>query len=111
MASLKYLKHAVIVLHIFAVCGCASYPIAKSVKLVAFDSDPRPGSSIGTVKGESCGIRVLGTGTLPSYLDALTELKSRNGLRYVNKLNVDRAYYNFGVWDRTCWVISGEGFK
>ncbi len=92
---------------VLVLTACQTAQIAKKVDFVAMSSDVKPGTSIGQIRGESCGIRVFGYGNDPDMKIALERVNAR----YINNMAVDRKYENYYVFTRDCWFVTGEGFK
>src|SRR4051794_3639543 len=72
--------------------GCASYTMAKNVKLIGYDEDSSKGKSIGEVRGESCAWKILGRPvTSPVSLDrAMSDVRAQQGsVRYIRNVSTD----------------------
>ena len=93
--------------------GCRSRD-ATAMKFVALVSDLRPGNSIGLIKAEDCATQVFGIGRSPMTLSvngALERSQREQGTRYINNMSIDQEATQIMVYQRTCIVVKGEGFK
>jgi hypothetical protein len=112
--------------------GCASYPYASQVKLVAFDDNLQKGQSSGPIRGEDCTWTVLGMqmGGLPTLDRAFINARNQAGslesaglsngasgrqgggpLRYVNNVSTEREGFNAVLFGKQCLVVKGTGYR
>ena len=94
--------------------GCASYQMAKSVKMVSFDDNVTQGHSSGPVRGEDCQAFVLGypIGEKPTLDRAFADARKSNGeLRYMNNVSTENTGFDAVVYAKRCIAIAGTGYK
>lgn len=75
---------------------------------------PRPGKSIGLIDALDCATQVFGIGRHPSSLSvnkALERAQREQGGRYLNNMAIDQENMNIFMYNRTCIVVKGEGFR
>jgi len=66
------------------------------------------------IKAEDCATQVFGIGRSPTSLSvngALERSQREQGIRYINNLSIDQESTEIIVYQRTCIVVKGEGFK
>ncbi len=94
--------------------GCASYQVAKNVKMISFDDNVTQGQSSGPVRGEDCQALVLGypIGERPTLDKAFADARKSNGnLRYMNNVSTENTGFNAVVYAKRCIAIAGTGYK
>ena len=94
--------------------GCASYQVAKNVKMISFDDNVTQGKSTGPIRGEDCQAFVLGypIGEKPTLDKAFTDARKSNGdLRYINNVSTENTGFNAVVYAKRCIAIAGTGYK
>lgn len=93
--------------------GCRSRD-ATSMRYVSLVNDTRPGKSIGLINALDCATQVFGIGRHPSSLSVKTALERaqrEQGVRYLNNMAIDKENMNIFMYNRTCIVVKGEGFR
>jgi hypothetical protein len=94
--------------------GCASYQVAKNVKMISFDDNVTQGQSFGPVRGEDCQAFVLGypIGERPTLDKAFADARKSNGdLRYMNNVSTENTGFNAVVYAKRCIAVAGTGYK
>jgi len=94
--------------------GCASYQVAKNVKMISFDDNVTQGKSTGPIRGEDCQASVLGypIGEKPTLDKAFADARKSNGdLRYINNVSTENTGFNAVVYAKRCIAIAGTGYK
>lgn len=94
--------------------GCASYQVAKNVKMISFEDNVTQGQSTGPVRGEDCQAFVLGVpiGERPTLDKAFTDARKTNGnLRYMNNVSTENTGFDAVVYAKRCIAIAGTGYK
>ena len=94
--------------------GCATYPYADNVKMIAFSDDVGRGKSIGNVEGEDCQWIILGyqTKEAPQVDRALSSAKNQNNVRYMNNVTSKNSGFNAAnIVAKNCIVVTGVGYR
>jgi hypothetical protein len=94
--------------------GCASYQMAKNVKMVSFDDNVTQGQSTGPIRGESCQAFVVGypIGEKPTLDKAFADARKSNGtLRYMNNISTENTGFDAVVYAKRCIAVAGTGYK
>ena len=92
--------------------GCVTK--MKNLKLLSMVSEPTAGSSLGVIDAKDCATNVLGIGRPVSTLSVEGALKrsvSEQGLKYMNNVKFEQETADYVVFNRTCFIVTGEGFK
>ncbi len=94
--------------------GCASYQVAKNVKMISFDDNVSQGQATGPVRGEDCQAFVLGypIGERPTLDKAFADARKSNGqLRYMNNVSTENTGFDAVVYAKRCIAVAGTGYK
>lgn len=97
-----------------ALSGCVTYRDASSVEYVGLDHASGEGTSLGRIEGRDCATTVFGFGRSIADLsinNALERSRKEAGLRYLKGMSVERQATNIFVYNRTCIVVAGMGYK
>lgn len=97
-----------------ALSGCATYRVAKNVKLIGYDEDAARGKSIGEVRGESCSWKVFGTPvtTRESLDEAFADARTRHSnLRYIKGVTTDNGGFDAaGIVTKRCLIVKAVAY-
>jgi hypothetical protein len=111
---MKIERAVLLIVMCFAAEGCASYQVAKNVKMISFDDNVTQGHSSGPVRGEDCQSFVLGypLGEKPTLDRAFADARKSNGdLRYLNNVSTENTGFDAVVYAKHCIAIAGTGYK
>jgi hypothetical protein len=97
-----------------AMSGCASYTMAKNVKLIGYDEDSSKGKSMGEVRGESCAWQLFGRPvTSPVSLDvAMSDVRARQGMvRYIRNVSTINDGFDAVFVKKHCLVVKAVAYR
>jgi hypothetical protein len=93
--------------------GCATYQVAKNVKMVSYEDNVTVGKSVGPIRGESCQQRVMGYPiSEPATVDrAMAQAREANKVRYLNNVATENTGFDAVFYARTCVAVKGTGYE
>lgn len=112
--AMRYWVGLSLVAALVSLGGCATYTMAKNVKLIGYDEDVSKGKSIGEVRGESCSWKVFGKPvSRPVSLDeAMTDVRSRTGsIRYIKNVSTDNDGFDAVLFSKSCLVVKAVAYQ
>ncbi|MCX6129099.1 MAG: hypothetical protein NTX25_08570 [Proteobacteria bacterium] len=102
-----------VILTSLTLSACA-IPLAGNVLLMSLSSELKPGTSVGPVTGQDCATTVFGYGRSRYGLTvqaALERVQTAKQIRYFNNFSLDRTSTTIVVYNRSCLIVRGDGFK
>jgi len=109
--------------------GCATYRMAKEIRLIGFEDEVHKGKSVGQVEGGDCVFHIFGywLGGAPTLSRAVQntrmmrtssvgdvvggKIEGGDALRYINNMTVNNDGFNAVVFGKNCIMVSGIGYK